>query len=61
MPDVEVERNLFKPPSRSPISVNDKNGPASLAPIGVNELLDKVLVDLRKLLIGRDHDGEPDA
>ncbi|KAJ6038444.1 uncharacterized protein N7446_005245 [Penicillium canescens] len=35
--------------------------PVTPAAVGANDSLDDVLVDLKKLSIGRDHDGEPDA
>ncbi|KAJ5230959.1 hypothetical protein N7489_011667 [Penicillium chrysogenum] len=64
MKDYEPERGTSESPpasSRSAHMAENVAEPGSPAPVGVNDLSDEVLVDLKKLSIGRDHDGEPDA
>ncbi|KAI2716309.1 hypothetical protein N7455_006040 [Penicillium solitum] len=60
MGDTEPERELSEPPN--PKMANNGMNSSSSAPVNVNDQSDdEVLVDLKKLSIGRDQDGEPDA
>ncbi|KAJ5775838.1 uncharacterized protein N7511_000849 [Penicillium nucicola] len=64
MPDREPEREASDSSSTSSQSDHiAANGaePHSPTAVGINDSQDEVLVDLKKLSIGRDHDGEPDA
>lgn len=67
MGDAESERKPSESPRASPRSGHMAENAAesgSPSPVGANdssESLDEVLTDLKKLSIGRDHDGEPDA
>ncbi|OGE47358.1 hypothetical protein PENARI_c048G03304 [Penicillium arizonense] len=64
MKDYEPERGTSESPpasSRSAHMAENAAEPGIPAAVGVNDSLDEVLVDLKKLSIGRDHDGEPDA
>ena len=60
MGDTEPERDLSEPPN--PKMANNGLNSSSSAPVNVNDQSDdEVLVDLKKLSIGQDHNGEPDA
>jgi hypothetical protein len=65
MKDYEPERETSESPSassRSDHMAENAAEPGTPPPVGVNDSLDdEVLVDLKKLSIGRDRDGEPDA
>ncbi|KAJ5971737.1 uncharacterized protein N7479_001655 [Penicillium vulpinum] len=67
MGDAEPERKPLESPRASPrsryIAENsaESGSPSPVGPNDSSEFSDEVLTDLKKLSIGHDHDGEPDA